>query len=56
MNRNRERDVATDEALAAEGWTVLRFWEHVSPVEVAEVISATVRAVSARSRSENDVG
>ncbi len=40
--RNRARDAATDEMLAAAGWTVLRFWEHESPEAVAEVVCLAV--------------
>ncbi|ODR14192.1 very short patch repair endonuclease [Mycobacterium shimoidei] len=42
VQRNRARDTATDEALAAAGWTVLRFWEHQPPAEVAEAVRAAV--------------
>lgn len=42
VQRNRARDAATNEALAAAGWTVLRFWEHEPPAEVAEAVRAAV--------------
>lgn len=42
VERNRARDAATNEALAVAGWTVLRFWEHESPAEVAEAVRAAV--------------
>jgi len=42
--RNRARDAATDEALRAAGWTVLRFWEHEPPAAVAEAVRAAVRS------------
>jgi DNA mismatch endonuclease (patch repair protein) len=32
---NRARDVATDASLAADDWTVLRFWEHEDPLAAA---------------------
>ena len=35
LARNVARDRAVDAALAAEGWRVLRAWEHEDPVEVA---------------------
>lgn len=38
IERNQRRDCETNEALRAEGWTVLRFWEHESPTNVAECI------------------
>ncbi len=34
LARNSQRDREVDEALAADGWTVLRFWEHI-PSEIA---------------------
>lgn len=34
IERNRERDSETDRILEAEGWTVLRIWEHL-PVSTA---------------------
>lgn len=43
--RNRARDAATDETLAAAGWTVLRFWAHQPPGEVASVVGAVVRGL-----------
>lgn len=36
--RNQRRDVETNTALQAAGWTVLRFWEHQRPSEVVEMI------------------
>lgn len=41
--RNRERDEETTRILTERGWTVLRFWEHEDPAEVAERIVAVVR-------------
>ncbi|SRX92149.1 DNA G:T-mismatch repair endonuclease [Microbacterium testaceum StLB037] [Mycobacterium shimoidei] len=46
--RNRARDIATDETLAAAGWTVLRFWAHQSPADVAEAIRKAVTGAAAR--------
>lgn len=43
--RNRERDSETTGKLEAEGWTVLRFWEHEAPIDVAERVIAAVRCV-----------
>jgi DNA mismatch endonuclease, patch repair protein len=40
--RNRARDVATNDALTSAGWTVLRFWAHQPPAEVAEAVRAAV--------------
>jgi DNA mismatch endonuclease (patch repair protein) len=36
IEANRLRDADTNERLRSMGWTVLRFWEHESPVEAAE--------------------
>jgi len=43
LARNVARDVDTTERLQAAGWTVLRFWEHESAVEVARTVAAAVR-------------
>jgi DNA mismatch endonuclease, patch repair protein len=40
---NAARDAETDALLAAEGWTVLRFWEHTLAVEAATRIEGVVR-------------
>jgi DNA mismatch endonuclease (patch repair protein) len=39
---NVARDRDTDTRLAAEGWTVVRVWEHESPAAAAERIAAAV--------------
>lgn len=41
---NVERDHETDRALAAAGWTVLRYWEHEDPEAVADAIEDMVRS------------
>ena len=41
--RNQERDAETDALLVAEGWVVLRFWEHEDPAVVAGRIVDVVR-------------
>lgn len=38
LRRNRERDSETVTLLEANGWTVLRFWEHLEPLEIADAI------------------
>jgi DNA mismatch endonuclease, patch repair protein len=43
LARNRERDLATNEALAAAGWTVVRIWEHEEPARAADRVEAAVR-------------
>lgn len=45
--RNVTRDRDTDERLKAEGWTVLRFWEHEPAEETAVEIAATVSRLRA---------
>lgn len=39
---NRRRDAATRSRLESLGWTVLRFWEHEDPDDVAQSILAFV--------------
>lgn len=43
LARNVERDRETDQSLREAGWTVLRFWEHESPGDVARRIAVAVR-------------
>ncbi|MFG3005738.1 very short patch repair endonuclease [Streptomyces calvus] len=43
LDRNMARDRETTEHLIAQGWTVLRFWEHEAPEEVAAQVAAAVR-------------
>lgn len=42
LDRNIERDQETNAQLLAEGWTVLRFWEHESPHTVMRQVAAAV--------------
>lgn len=42
LDKNMARDTETTSHLTAEGWTVLRFWEHESVDEVARRIRAVV--------------
>ena len=42
LDRNMARDQETTAHLVAQGWTVLRFWEHEDPDSVAAQVSATV--------------
>ncbi|WP_310244614.1 very short patch repair endonuclease [Microbacterium sp. BE35] len=46
LRRNVERDRETDASLRDAGWTVLRFWEHEDPSEIARQISETLQAVA----------
>lgn len=43
LKKNKERDAETTSELEAEGWTVLRFWEHDDVQYVAHTISSAVR-------------
>lgn len=43
LRQNATRDAETDAILRAEGWIVLRFWEHEAPANVANRIEAVVR-------------
>jgi DNA mismatch endonuclease (patch repair protein) len=52
LDRNMARDRETTEYLLAAGWTVLRFWEHEAPEEVAVRVAAAVQ----RRRSERTRG
>jgi DNA mismatch endonuclease (patch repair protein) len=42
LDRNIARDIETTARLTDQGWTVLRFWEHEDPVDVAAAIRAAV--------------
>lgn len=42
IEANRARDTDTDARLREAGWTVLRFWEHESPIEAAETVAQMV--------------
>lgn len=39
---NCARDLDTDMALTAAGWTVLRFWEHTDAPDIADMIERAV--------------
>ncbi|MYT55795.1 DNA mismatch endonuclease Vsr [Streptomyces sp. SID7834] len=49
LDRNMARDAETTAHLETDGWTVLRFWEHEPPADVAERVAAAVD--QARSRN-----
>ncbi|WP_405525390.1 very short patch repair endonuclease [Streptomyces canus] len=42
LDKNMARDRETTEHLQAEGWTVLRYWEHEIPTAVAEDVKSVV--------------
>jgi DNA mismatch endonuclease, patch repair protein len=43
LSRNQERDAATNAALAEQGWTVVRVWEHEEIEPAANRVEAAVR-------------
>jgi DNA mismatch endonuclease, patch repair protein len=43
LARNRARDAAVGEALAAAGWTVVRIWEHEEIALAADRVESAVR-------------
>lgn len=44
LDKNMTRDVETTGHLVAQGWTVLRFWEHEAVDDVAHRIAAIVES------------
>jgi len=44
LRRNRERDRRVTEALIAEGWTVVRVWEHEPLALAASAVETAVRS------------
>lgn len=44
VRRNRERDRDTDARLDADGWLILRAWEHEPPADVAQRVIDAVKA------------
>ena len=38
LDRNRERDILTDEILQAHGWVAVRIWEHVPPSDAVALV------------------
>jgi len=45
---NRQRDISSNLKLVEAGWTVLRFWEHEAPEQVASRIIAVLLASGPR--------
>lgn len=44
LQSNRRRDDETTEVLRADGWEVLRVWEHEAPEDVVSEVQALVQA------------
>ncbi|WP_298991943.1 very short patch repair endonuclease [uncultured Pseudokineococcus sp.] len=51
---NVARDRDTDRRLAVEGWTVVRIWEHETPVEAATRVEVALSRVQRRPQSRDD--
>ncbi|MET7284337.1 very short patch repair endonuclease [Streptomyces sp. NPDC005573] len=47
LDRNMARDLETTAHLTAQGWVVLRFWEHEAPADVVVRVRAAVLSRSA---------
>lgn len=45
LDANVARDRRVDAALEANGWTVVRIWEHEPPAAAADLIEAALRAI-----------
>ncbi|MFJ3789774.1 DUF559 domain-containing protein [Kitasatospora sp. NPDC090091] len=43
LDKNLARDLETTEHLTGTGWTVLRFWEHELPEDIAHTVYRHVR-------------
>lgn len=48
IETNRLRDADTNSKLQRIGWTVLRFWEHESPIEASDRVAKAVTMAKAR--------
>ncbi|MEV7222437.1 very short patch repair endonuclease [Streptomyces sp. NPDC093681] len=45
LDKNMSRDAETTGHLQEQGWTVLRFWEHEAPVDVAHRVGKVLTTV-----------
>jgi DNA mismatch endonuclease (patch repair protein) len=52
LQRNTERDRETDACLRAEGWDVVRIWEHEDVMAAADRVVAAISGRSNRGDSE----
>ncbi len=48
LKRNQERDRAQTKDLEAEGWTVIRLWEHVPVAEATKAVVTALIRIDAR--------
>jgi DNA mismatch endonuclease (patch repair protein) len=53
LQRNKERDALTDQQLRAQGWQVVRVWEHERPEHAARLIQWVVRERTVRDLSSS---
>ncbi|ASK34555.1 very short patch repair endonuclease [Alcanivorax sp. N3-2A] len=53
IERNRRRDMDTNDRLRSIGWTVLRFWSHESPIESARAVAHAVAEVDSKHRASS---
>lgn len=44
LRRNIDRDRQTDAHLAANGWSVVRIWEHEPPMDAADRVESVLRS------------
>jgi DNA mismatch endonuclease (patch repair protein) len=51
IEANRQRDIETTAILKELGWTVMRFWSHESPADVAKAVYLAVTARNGHLRS-----
>ncbi|MEV8014930.1 very short patch repair endonuclease [Streptomyces sp. NPDC086554] len=51
IDKNAMRDTRTTAHLESLGWTVLRFWEHEKPEQVAAQVTAALRSAKNAGRS-----
>jgi DNA mismatch endonuclease, patch repair protein len=48
IENNRRRDARADALMRADGWTVLRVWEHEEPERAARLVAETYSALVAQ--------
>jgi DNA mismatch endonuclease (patch repair protein) len=50
LARNVDRDLETTKELEAQGWRVLRVWEHTDPTEAADMVEQLLIGIEHASR------
>ncbi|MFD9877146.1 very short patch repair endonuclease [[Kitasatospora] papulosa] len=56
LDKNMARDSETTAHLVAEGWSVLRFWEHQPPAQVAKAVAEAVDRERSATRAVKESG